>query len=732
MGRFSYYIDWGAGFVGVNPYNNKLNLQIVRGELNDFIQRKQLTGNFSLIEDEFDTAILYFVTNGNYKAPVKIYEHGTDITGNLKYEGWARRKPFIDYGAKVITIDSFETDDIYSPVIPFLETGVVGETLVEQGGYIAVDDFTAQGIDSNCNKIQGYAWSGTAWAPTGNAFTLNTIGRVAVCAVGGSIVMFDNSTLELRMYAYTAPNWALAATGTSLFMNILTGNGAVCSYTSTQVAFIDDFFHEIRIYTLAAGTWTLSFSNVIQSIKFPSLAFVATGFIAMADEGTQELIMISGINPTGTPFGLGNVKKPSICTLNSGSNRIALIDGETNTLRAMVYTAGIWTQVGSNIYIGGLNEPTVSFESTDVVNVYDSYYGSLQKYTFSGTAWSATGNSTAITGGYSAGLGLEVSGVLAVIKSDSYKYESRRTFAFKQLINSINFAHGLYTLNYIMKDTGTGATFDYDEIHVGSLKTVREAYEYDTSNDNLYEFKLIELFKLAEIFQNYWYIELDTGENMIKFTQPDLFSSFGTDIVLSTYDAAIAIAKNQRTYTDKSLIEKEQITFDNEFNPDFKGLDIVYNRNTPVVEKMAAKYTTDFQYIQDNFLKIKDGLTSSGLFVIYAEEVSSIWVVTGGAGILGGASVKNYLMSKSQIQNDFWKDYRYSDDGNIDINGTPSAVQDTCRNMVEFPDVELNLPDFPDDIGSVDWGGGTKSFIMILSMSLDSYITTIKSRLLDL
>jgi hypothetical protein len=214
-GKYTYYIDWGAGYVEVDPYKNKLKLEW-RREFNDFISRKRLSGNFSLIEDEADDAELYYITNGNYEAPIKIYENGTSVTGDLIYEGWARLKGSYDFSAKTVALDSFRTNDVYTELIPYLDIAIAGNNFVNPDVNIIEDRFTVQGLGANSSEIQGYTYSSPNWSTTGNAFPLTDIGRCDIAedfTATNTMYVYDNSSKELRTYLYSAPNWSKSANG---------------------------------------------------------------------------------------------------------------------------------------------------------------------------------------------------------------------------------------------------------------------------------------------------------------------------------------------------------------------------------------------------------------------------------------------------------------------------------------------------------------------------------------
>ena len=159
MDRVSYYIDYGSGFVRIYPKDNALKLLWVRGEINPFIARKKLSGSFKLNSTEAQTAFTYFITNGNYEAPIKLYEHGTSSTGTLIFEGFAIINLEYFYQKSVIEFNNFRTDDIYEKFLPHIKR----QTPLPQ--IFGVPDLTTVLIqDQTYNSLQGYAWGGTDYA----------------------------------------------------------------------------------------------------------------------------------------------------------------------------------------------------------------------------------------------------------------------------------------------------------------------------------------------------------------------------------------------------------------------------------------------------------------------------------------------------------------------------------------------------------------------------------------
>lgn len=723
MARFYIQIDYGSGYVTVDPQNVQSSLKIKRGEVNEYVARKELKGSFSLIGAEATAANTYFITGANYEAPIRLYEN-TSGGAVLKYEGWARIIGQYDYRQNVISFNSFRTNDVYTGLLAVYQDEMIGELLTSGSGY---NNFALQGNSTNCNVLQGYAW-GTTWTPTGNPLSLPNVGRVAVEPLGAGIVVYDNVSREIRRYYYSAPNWALATLGTSYFMPALAGNGALAAYSATQVAFVDDVYNKFYTLQMTTGTFTVLTQTFIEEISLPSLAYIGgSNRIALVDDGTKVLRTYSTSGgQVGETLSLGDISKPQICNLDPSNFRIALVDSKTSTLRCYEWSGTAWSEIGANIKLPQGYEIKITYTAVNEVNVFDAIGGYFEKYTFSGTTWTQTGTSATLTNGYMAA-GASEGTYMGVIQSDTYSFSGSVCASVYSIITALLFNQ--YPALSI--STSNGCTIDLEKTYLGDLGDLGELSSTAIPLND-YRFSLKMIFDLLQnVFQNYWYI--DSGE--IKFTQPNLFSSVGTNVTLPSL---IATELNQRTYKDEFLISKEDIIFKNQRGSDFDGLQIDYGRVSPIIKSSSVNITTDLNYLVDTIMGTDRNFQKSGLFMIYEDVDGTIQLIAkSGTGIISGSNIKNYKFSKSQIQNDFWKDYRYANTGNITINGSASAVQDTVRNIIEFPSIsvgmdQISITEFPDSIGSVIWGGGVTSWITEFSIDIETLIITISNRLLDL
>jgi len=737
--KIYYYVNWGSGYVEVDAYNIKLVRSIERGEFNDYAFRLKLEGSFRLIDDDADDAFTYFITNGNYKVPMKLYENGDSGAGVLKWEGWARAKATYDITAELATFNSFETNDQYTALIPFLDTKIYGEAVHTPDVDIRAFEQIIQGLNANSNKLQAYTYSSPNWSATGNALSLPYVGRVVADQVGTGLAVYDNITRDLRRYIYSAPNWSLSSLGTSLLI-ANGGNGALAAYTASSLVFVDDYNNELRTYTQAAGTWALGTSRIIESLKYPSLALLnsASGRVALVDAGTKMLrAYTTALFPIGTPLSIGDAKKPCITALDGSNDRVALVDAESQTLRCMEYTsgAGTWAQVGDSINVGGILEPALTQDTTNSVILHDSFLGTMQTYAFSGTVWSKTGNSLAVAGGLYSGIGGQSSSILGIIQSDNYKLRCRPARAYITLLNGLLSANGIYSgTDYVFNSATNGATFDEDKTMIGNLQTLYEVFSDITPVTDLHQYTLRDTLKLAELFQNYWYIEyapVVLGDYQIKFKQPDNFSSVGGTVDVTAYEDVL----HQRTYEENINLDIEELDFNNARNADFEGAPVLYGRNTNNKLTKQIKYTTDWGYLVDNRMGTQFNFQNSGVFLSFGEDKSvgtfSGFVVEAGTGILGGSNVKNQKLSKARIQDDYWKDYRYILSGNFTLNGGSVSAQDTVRKLEKFPDVKIKLSAMPDAIGNLSWNTRT-SWVTAARTDLTTYLTTYESRTLDI
>jgi hypothetical protein len=199
MEKYYYYIDYGSGYVNITPHDNNLILSWVRGELNDFIARKKLAGNFTLIDSEAVAAEDYFIVNGNLEAPIEIWEDDVKGSGTLIYEGLAETEGVFDYdssgNAITVSFKEFTTRDNYT-LTPTYRSSVTEGVLFENE-------------NNSIEELRSYTFDGTNFALTGNTLAVPNLGRIAAdidSDDSGIIYYIDNYTNHIRSFQYTAPN----------------------------------------------------------------------------------------------------------------------------------------------------------------------------------------------------------------------------------------------------------------------------------------------------------------------------------------------------------------------------------------------------------------------------------------------------------------------------------------------------------------------------------------------
>ena len=737
MVNFTYYIDYGSGFGLVNPQNNGLKLSLKRGDLNDYIQRKKLTGDFILSGVEATISKTFFIDNGNYSAPLRIYQNGTITTGVLKYEGVIKKKGYVyDERRNIITYNSFDTEDQYTGFLPFINDEVQGEQAAAFG---ILGSFAAQGQNTNSNKLYTVAFDGTNFAIYGATTSIPNLGRCSATLESGEVVVFDNVNATLKGYTTTVPNaWTEVRTATITGFRydntsiVGLGGGVIMLVSGGNSGFI-------QRYTMSGATFNaVALSDQFtEKLIYPCVALAGTTPV-IVDESQSSLRAISiSTGSTSNSLSIGNLKKPCITAIDPGNNRIALIDANKRTLQAYSYSAGVWLEVGNGFTLPDtLYEPKITRHLlvVNTIILHDAITGILKFYSFDGTNWAQTGNSASLIGGYSSCIAAGGTVEILIGVSDTFVFRGSLKHSYWGIVNSVLDQLGIQGASpkYELETTGNGSTVGVEDIIITDMSDVSDN-DADAGSYDFFKYNLSDLLKSYELFQNYWYIDDD---HKIKFIQPYLFSAvFGTNITLPS---SITSELKKSKYKDEFDISQEKLVLNNSNSADWAGDNIKYDRDTPVIETKTFNFTTDLEYLRDIFTgQITKDINRAGLLMYWLTEVNGANLAVSGTGIYSGQDTKNVNLSISEIYENYWKDYRYQEDGNIEINGSTSAVQDTVRNIIEYDDVEvsmeqISITEFPDIVTKLLWGGGKESLIMNFEMDLNTGIITIASRLHDL
>lgn len=767
--KYYYYIDYGSGDVNINPHDNNLELSWIRGELNDFIARKKLTGTFALIDSEAVAAESYYIGLGNIEAPIKIYENGDSISGTLIYEGWATTEGIFDYddsgNAISCTFNSFRTNDKYTNLIKywnesikFRDIQLASSTPIGYNSNVRSQSLF-ENINNTIDSLDCYTWNGTNFITTGNSLSTGNIGRIAGVAAstagGGGVFYIDNYTHTLRSKQYIAPNWTTLYPEYVVVSSLVYGNWAILSTSSTSCYVVNETgaFYQLDV---VGGVWTETSFNFYSNLlgRYPSICLVdPTSYTfplwAYINDETKVLQAYLLTTAYGEGFDLSGVSKPKICGLDYTSGTIAIVDESTKLLRALQfnYPTGSWTELGS-IQVNSNIEPEICYSSANVINFHDSQTGLTEKYTFTPATniWAITGSTTTIGNaddGYSTvfvTVDNTATEQIAFIKSGSMVLIDSGTKSIQNYINSIidhvTLRDSLSTFPCLIPDTGSGSDLDLSKLALSNAEqTADNIIDRIELNDYENNYTLKDIIQIIELFQQYFYLETSADPLIdydILFTQPDQFSSFGTDIVVDSYSSSLL---RSRLYNENFKINYEKLKFKNEFNTDFIGSDIIYDRSNDTELVNNYNITTDFRNYKQNELGILNNFDKSG-FLMYLTEtgINFIGIVSANTVFGGTSYIENSDLSKARIHDTYYKDYRYSNKGNIIINGTinDASTFNTIRESIIFPDYQTYLENFPSDIGNLDWGAYGKSFITKLSTRLETATTTISSRVLDL
>jgi hypothetical protein len=747
MDRYYFYIDFenGSGYVRITEYDLNLSL-IKKRNINALIQRDYLEGALKLLGADSTLAKTAFLTSSKFKIPMRIYEWGVLGVGTLIWEGKAVIKSKFDNNRNFVELQSFETEDIYNDLLAEIAKDVIWESIPLTTGASTMEDPISEGVDSNCNKIQTINYSGGNFSTAGTPFSLPVLGRNAIGSYGSGLFIFDSLPGSLTRYVTSDAGltYTLSTLGTKIYPSNAhrCRSGVVCEYNASSLIYLDDYNNNLRNYTWITGGWTLDHSLDINEQKNPELIFLYSGspnYFALINEKNNSIARISFNGSSffiGADSEIGEIKNPkaALITSDPSNPEIALIDSHTQTLRTYRYdiTSG-WTKLGNSISLGNVQAPCIARLDTNLYAVYDNYIGIIQAYSWSGSAWSKTGNPFTYDGGYYADMVQVSTNRVILASSDSIKLGSAINWDTSSILNGILDYLDLHENGYGMSRTTHGANFDPTNVMWGLLNTVTDLgldREIALTRVNVQQI----LDYIEQMFQNYWYVEDDPEgvfDYQIKFAQPNEFSSFGTDVDVSDQTEDLDI----REYLEDILTDIENIEFTNAFNSDFIGYDIEYARGTGRKIDSNITITTDWGAVIDKFLNRNERVQLTGLFALYGEtdsDVNNHWVVDNGTSPNSVQNVRNEQLCKARLQNDYLNDYRYANVGNININGSSVSVQDTCRPIIDFPIVEVVFDNYPAQLASLDWGSGIKSFITEAETILKSGKTIIRSTLLDI
>ena len=185
--------------------------------------------------------------------------------------------------------------------------------------------------------------------------------------------------------------------GTGLFVD-LTTNPALAALNSTDVAFMELWYAELRTYRFNGSTWSqvgtgLSISGAVN----PALAALNSTDIAFVDITNKELrcYTFNGTNWSQKGNGLTIIDSNSGCLAALSSTDVAFIDTFNKQLKTYTFDGTNWTQKGNTLAVPPLYANITAFNSTDIV-IADYGGEKLLVFTFDGSDWSQKGNSISI------------------------------------------------------------------------------------------------------------------------------------------------------------------------------------------------------------------------------------------------------------------------------------------------------------------------------------------------
>ncbi len=122
--KFTYYVDFGDGFVKTDLSNLNLKHKFTRDDVDLARIIHSIEGDFLLSGSDFikvDNLAKFGTTKD---VSIQIYENGDINTGLLVYEGWFNKFNDFDYNQKLVKIKEFHTDAILQEFLSVYEKDV--------------------------------------------------------------------------------------------------------------------------------------------------------------------------------------------------------------------------------------------------------------------------------------------------------------------------------------------------------------------------------------------------------------------------------------------------------------------------------------------------------------------------------------------------------------------------------------------------------------------------------
>lgn len=755
MDRYFPYIDFddGSGYVAVTFYDINLKLTKAR-RINAFIMRDYLEGSCKIKGNDSTKARNAFITGNKFRLAMRVYEWGDSGTGTLIWEGTALIKSIFDFNRNTVELTEFETSDIYGKWLGYMNKDIVYTSAFyhSQGIY----NFVSEGGETYGSQILTLNWNGTNFSLVGTPYSIPRTGKPRIASQSGGTAIYDNVTQSLTRYttADSGLTWQPSTLGLRTELQN-TEYSALAFHDNSTFLYYDEYLEEIRQYQQTASGWTYTGSTNVTDLGECAMCFLySSGNILHALVSVEQkaiyLLTTGASTLISNKFNIGDIDSPDITLISSDgtTHDVAVVDGRTKQLRTYRFNSG-WSQLGEQFTIKGMLAPSIELLGTNIVAVHDSYIGYIQAYTWDNVnfAWSKTGNSLSIGAGFYSGMTRFTTNRLAFVMGDAIELECYRADKLWGIINNVLQAEWRDENPSVYQDLGLDPTlssedFDIDTTYAVFIDLIENVYQ-DTSLEKNKTINTIDILTWIEtMFNNFWWIDDDPSvfpvnllvDYTIKFKQPNEFSSVGTEIDVSSQTEHL----NIREYLEEILIEIETLAFNNEIQNDFVGTDVAYGRQMPNRLDNSISVTTDLLGKINQLRGLENSYQNSGIMIMRLEQDTNIgyshkYVCPAGASILGSGNVRNMDMSKTYLFANYLNDYRYKDNGTIKYNGTDNAVQNTCKPIIKFPNVSVNLPNHINGyLSNLNWGGGVKSYITEAETDWTTGLTTFRSVKLDL
>jgi hypothetical protein len=259
----------------------------------------------------------------------------------------------------------------------------------------ATGTFNDTFVDATFNKglimaadVANFAVNG--FSQVGSALTLSNISLPYITALNSTEIAFVDAAFDqIRRYSFNGSTWSLLSGSLTIAGNI--GGTAIVALSPTRIVLIDGEQEWIRTYDWNGSSWAqVGNSLTIAFLGFGSISKLSSNRIANYDSNLARFATYEFDGTDWTNIGsnlfVGDYLKTSSTPI--GENLIAW--ASTTHLRTYSFAGGVWAQVGNSLSLTSSNPEIITIAPNKVIFI-DATNDEFRVYVFDGTNWSQTG-----------------------------------------------------------------------------------------------------------------------------------------------------------------------------------------------------------------------------------------------------------------------------------------------------------------------------------------------------